>query len=62
MMVYPYLMCWRHFVELQLKSLILLSCKYLRDSIDFPRTHRLDILWRIVPVSAWSASGPGPLP
>ena len=48
MLVYPYLMCWRYFVELQLKSLILLSCRYLRDSIDIPRTHRLDVLWRIV--------------
>lgn len=48
MLVYPYLMCWRHFVELQLKSLILLSCKYLGDTVEIPRTHRLDVLWRIV--------------
>ena len=48
MLVYPYLMCWRHFVELQLKNLILLSRRYLRESIELPRTHRLDVLWRIV--------------
>lgn len=48
MLVYPYLMCWRHFVELQLKNLILLSRKYLREPIELPRTHRLDVLWRVV--------------
>ena len=47
-LVYPYLMCWRHFVELQLKNLILLSRKYLREPIELPRTHRLDVLWRLV--------------
>ena len=48
MLVYPYLMCWRYFVELQLKNLILLSRRYLRESIELPRTHRLDVLWRVV--------------
>ena len=48
MLVYPYLMCWRHFVELQLKNLILLFRRYLRESIELPRTHRLDVLWRVV--------------
>jgi len=41
-------MCWRHFVELQLKNLIVLSGKYLRKPVDVPRTHRLEVLWRIV--------------
>ena len=45
-LVYPYLMCWRHHVELQLKNLILQSRRYLREAIPLPRTHRLDILWR----------------
>lgn len=40
-------MCWRHYVELQLKNLILLAGRYLRESIQLPRTHRLDILWRV---------------
>lgn len=34
MLVYPYLMCWRHFVELQLKNLILLSRKYLGPDLS----------------------------
>jgi hypothetical protein len=48
MLVYPYLMCWRHFVELQLKNLTLLSGRYLRETIELPRTHRLGVLWRVV--------------
>lgn len=51
-LIYPYLMCWRHYVELQLKNLILLAGKYLRESIQLPRTHRLDILWRAPSVNA----------
>lgn len=36
-LVYPYLMCWRHFVEMQLKNLIVQSRRYLEDSIELPR-------------------------
>jgi hypothetical protein len=41
-------MCWRHFTELQMKNLILLSREYLREPIELPRTHRLNVLWRVV--------------
>jgi hypothetical protein len=39
MLIYPYLMCWRQYLELQMKSLILLADRYLRESIQMPRTH-----------------------
>jgi hypothetical protein len=41
-------MCWRHYVELQLKVLILLVRKYRQEPINLPRTHRIDQLWRWV--------------
>jgi hypothetical protein len=45
MLIYPYLMCWRHYVELQMKNLILQSRRYLHEEISLLRTHRLDLLW-----------------
>jgi hypothetical protein len=47
-LVYPFLMCWRHYVELQLKNLIGLLRDYQREEGDFPRTHKIDLLWRQV--------------
>jgi hypothetical protein len=44
-LVYPFLMCWRHYVELQLKVLIMLMRKYRQEPIDPQRTHRIDHLW-----------------
>jgi hypothetical protein len=46
-LVYPFLMCWRHYVELQLKGLIGLVRRYNRESIELPKTHKLDHLWRV---------------
>ncbi len=46
-LVYPFLMCWRHYVEIQLKVLILLARAYRREVADVPRTHRIDHLWRV---------------
>jgi len=40
-------MCWRHYVELQLKVLILLAKAYRREPADLPKTHRIDRLWRV---------------
>jgi hypothetical protein len=47
-LIYPFLMCWRHFAELHLKSLIILLGRYLREQTDLPKTHRIDHLWRVV--------------
>ena len=46
-LVYPFLMCWRHYVELQLKVLILLCSTYCRQAVTVPKTHRIDHLWRV---------------
>jgi hypothetical protein len=45
-LVYPFLMCWRHYVELQIKILIGPMRIYRRETIDLPRTHKIDHLWR----------------
>jgi hypothetical protein len=45
-LVYPFLMCWRHYVELQLKNLISLLRDHERASGEFPRTHKIDVLWK----------------
>ncbi|MEV5543102.1 hypothetical protein AB0L13_40405 [Saccharopolyspora shandongensis] len=47
-LVYPFLMCWRHHVELQLKSLYRLLCRWHRQSAELLKTHRIDVLWRRV--------------
>jgi len=46
-LVYPFLMCWRHYVELQLKALILLARTYRRETAGLPLTHKIDQLWRV---------------
>ncbi|MFF5181429.1 hypothetical protein ACFY2Q_25655 [Micromonospora sp. NPDC000316] len=46
-LVYPFLMCWRHYVELQLKALILLARAYRREPANLPLTHKIDQLWRV---------------
>jgi hypothetical protein len=43
--VYPYVMCWRHYVELELKTLIVLFQRFLRKDVEIKRTHRIDLLW-----------------
>ncbi|MFI9010561.1 hypothetical protein ACIGNX_25330 [Actinosynnema sp. NPDC053489] len=44
-LVYPFVMCWRHHVELQLKSVILQVQDYDRKPRGFLKSHKLDILW-----------------
>ncbi|MER5318179.1 hypothetical protein [Streptosporangium roseum] len=45
-MVLPFLVCWRHYVELHLKSLINQVQFELGLPVEVPKTHRLDRLWR----------------
>ncbi|MFI0469282.1 hypothetical protein ACH347_34855 [Saccharopolyspora sp. 5N102] len=44
-LVYPFLMCWRHHVELQLKSLYRLLCRWHRQPAELLKTHKIDVLW-----------------
>ena len=46
-LIYPFLMCWRHYAELQLKALITVLADYHRESVPMPKTHRIDHLWRV---------------
>ncbi|MGB9048705.1 MAG: hypothetical protein WCC47_15175 [Pseudonocardiaceae bacterium] len=43
--VFPYLNCWRHYVELQLKCLIGRCQRLLDQQIEPKHGHRLDTLW-----------------
>lgn len=45
-LVFPFLMCWRHYVELHLKSLINLIQRGLHLPIKTPPHHKIDKLWR----------------
>jgi hypothetical protein len=47
-LVYPFVMCWRHHIELQLKSIIVQVQEHNRQPPDFPRSHKLDVLWRLL--------------
>ncbi|WP_219468952.1 hypothetical protein, partial [Nonomuraea rhizosphaerae] len=44
-LIFPFLMCWRHYVEIRLKSLINLVQQGLGNEIDVPGTHNLAKLW-----------------
>lgn len=46
-LVYPFLMCWRHYIELQLKVLIGLMRTYRREPMELPKNHVIDHLWRV---------------
>ena len=46
-LVYPFLMCWRHYIELQLKVLIQLLHQYEREDDELRKTHKIDQLWQI---------------
>lgn len=47
-LVFPFGMCWRHHIELQLKSLQMELKRYQREPIDGRPTHNLDKLWKDV--------------
>jgi len=47
-LVYPFLMCWRHHIELQLKNLYLLLHRWHRSSAEPQRTHKISLLWHKV--------------
>lgn len=43
--VYPYAACWRHYLELQLKS-VLVQVRFLtKQPVSSDRHHRVDLLW-----------------
>ncbi|GAA4980286.1 hypothetical protein [Streptomyces hyderabadensis] len=44
-LVYPFVMCWRHYAELHLKTLIELARTYLDEAHVPLRTHKIDVLW-----------------
>lgn len=44
-LVYPFLMCWRHHVELQLKSLYLHLRRWQKQPEEILRTHKINVLW-----------------
>ena len=47
-LVYPLIFCYRQFIELRIKELLIMSYKYLDDSEkDFPDKHNLMELWSI---------------
>lgn len=41
-LIYPFVMCWRHYIELQLKTLIALASNYLDEPHVAMRSHRND--------------------
>lgn len=45
-LIYPFVMCWRHYIELQLKTLIGLASVYLAEPHVLIRSHKIDVLWR----------------
>lgn len=47
-LVYPAVFLYRHYVELQLKSLHLLLLEHAERPKQFPKTHCLETLWREV--------------
>lgn len=44
--VFPYVMCWRHYLELQLKSLLVDFRGYYGESRNPGNTHNIDQLWK----------------
>lgn len=47
-LVFPLGMCWRHHMELQLKSLLIELQRYQREPVEAPNNHWLDRLWKEV--------------
>lgn len=47
-LIFPFGMCWRHHMELQLKSLLMELQRYQREPVKAPNIHNLDHLWRKV--------------
>jgi len=45
-LVYPLVLCWRQYLELRLKHLIMECQRLLDENIELYRTHNLSILWR----------------
>ncbi|MEU9833697.1 hypothetical protein AB0D67_19430 [Streptosporangium sp. NPDC048047] len=44
-LVYPFLLCWRHYVELQLKVAITLLRRWHEEPAELVRTHKINLLW-----------------
>ncbi|MCE5199369.1 MAG: hypothetical protein ABFD54_09590 [Armatimonadota bacterium] len=46
LLVYPIVFLYRHHLELRLKSLIMDGKQLYNDLPEFPKTHKIDILWK----------------
>ncbi|MEU8205448.1 hypothetical protein [Streptosporangium sp. NPDC049046] len=46
-LVFPFLTVWRHYAEIQLKSLTLYLQAYVGKPAEMHGTHRIDELWRV---------------
>lgn len=47
LLVFPILFAYRHWLELELKSLITLGQRWRGENVEPVQTHRLDVLWRL---------------
>jgi hypothetical protein len=47
-LTFPLGLCWRHHMELQLKSLLVDLQRYQRQPVNVPKTHSLLQLWNLV--------------
>lgn len=47
-LLFPFGMCWRHHMELQLKSLLMELQRFQREPVKVPSTHDLVKLWKNV--------------
>ena len=47
-LVFPFGLCWRHHMELQLKNLLITLQRYHREPRKAPSTHDLEKLWKAV--------------
>ena len=59
-LVYPVIYCFRHHIELQLKSLIMRVSLLLGSDEDLRATHRLSVLWNLCRPLIERALGPDP--
>lgn len=44
-LAYPFLLCWRHYVELQLKAIGILLQRLMGRPVEIQKTHKIKLLW-----------------
>lgn len=44
-LAYPFLLCWRHYTELQLKAINILLQRLMGCPVEVQRTHKIGVLW-----------------